>query len=99
MGKSLTGALMGMAWYYALNENRWPLVRTNMVAALGASDEVIDNGSFVVSAEPPDGEPTGIVGGSGLFSGIGGRYSETIWRDTEQPDLYAGSISLDIAVR
>jgi len=80
-------------------ENRWPLVRTNMVAALGASDEVIDNGSFAVSAVPPDGEPTGIVGGSGLFSGIGGRYSETIWRDTEQPDLYAGSISLDIDVR
>ena len=80
-------------------ENRWPLVRTNMLAALGNSGEVIANNSFAVSAVPPDEELTGIVGGSGLFSGIGGRYSETIWRDPEQSDLYAGAISLDIAVR
>jgi len=80
-------------------ENRWPLVRDNVVALFDESGEVTGVGKFTVSAARPDKEITGIVGGSGVFSGIGGRYSETIWRDPEQPDLYAGAISLGIAVR
>lgn len=79
-------------------ENRWPLVRTDIAAAIGAGEE--SGGlQFPVSGVLPDGAATGIVGGSGLFSAIGGRHSETIWRDPEQPDLYAGSISLEIAVK
>ena len=80
-------------------ENRWPLVRNRLVATMNDSSEAAENSQFYVSAARPDKEPTGIVGGSGLFSGIGGHYTETIQRDPEQPDLYAGSITLDIAVR
>jgi len=80
-------------------ENRWPLVRSHFVGPSNDADEDIGRLEFPVSAEGPDKEPTGIVGGSGLFSAIGGRYSETIWRDPEQPDLYAGSVSLDVAVK
>ena len=80
-------------------ENRWPLVRSHFVASSNGVDEETGRLNFPVSAERPDKEPAGIVGGSGLFSAIGGRYSETIWQDPEQPGLYAGSVSLDVAVK
>ena len=80
-------------------EDRWPLMRDHYAAGLSSSGDVPGDGEFQVSAERPDKEPTGIVGGSGLFSAIGGRYSETIKRDPDQPDLYAGTVLLDISVR
>jgi len=76
-------------------ENRWPLI----VKALNGFGEGSDGLEIQVSAVRPDLAPTGIVGGSGLFSAIGGRYNETIKRDPEQPDLYAGTISLAISAK
>ena len=80
-------------------ENRWPLIRSDMVTSLNGSGEGSDGLEIQVSAVRPDIAPTGIVGGSGLFSAIGGRYNETIKRDPEQPDLYAGTISLAISAK
>jgi len=80
-------------------ENRWPLVRSHFVASDSEAGEQTGATEVSVSAERPDKEPTGIVGGSGVFSAIGGRYSESIGPDFEQPDLYAGTITLDIAVK
>jgi hypothetical protein len=79
-------------------ENRWPLIRNNLVALTNDAGQDSAGLEVLVSAVRPDKAPTGIVGGSGLFTGVGGRYSETIWQDSEQPDLYTGAISLEISV-
>lgn len=80
-------------------ENRWPLIRDNLVAVINDPDQDSASLEYAVSAVRPDNAPTGIVGGSGLFSAVGGRYSEIISKDPDQPDLYSGAISLEIAIK
>jgi hypothetical protein len=80
-------------------ENRWPLIRNDLVTLMNDSVQDSDGLEYPVSGVRPDEAPTGIVGGSGLFSAVGGYYSETIRQDAEQPDLYSGEVSLAVTVK
>jgi hypothetical protein len=80
-------------------ENRWPLIRNNLVTVLNDPEQDSAGLEFPVSAVRPGNAPTGVAGGSGLFSAVGGRYSDTIRQDSEQPDLYSGEVSLAVTVK
>lgn len=72
-------------------ENRWPLIRDELLGGIDSSDDV----GFAVSASGSGVSETGIVGGSGQLVGVGGSYSETLRPDPNNPGRYVGMISLN----
>jgi len=80
-------------------ENRWPLIKGEAPSSMGGTAVDGMTAEYSVSAISPDKAFAGIVGGSGQFRSSAGRYSETLWRDPDQPDLYAGTISLERSAR
>lgn len=76
-------------------ENRWPVIRGNVMSILGQAAEA----SWLVSAARRDGRPSGVVGGSGLQEGVGGRYSETLHLSSADDGTFAGRLSLELYVR
>jgi len=76
-------------------ENRWPVIRGNVMGALGQSSE----SSWLVSALRRDGELSGVVGGSGVLERVGGRYSETLHPNPAGDGTFEGRISLELSFR
>lgn len=74
------------------DENRWPIIRDRVL-------ELIGRGHYqragVFSVSTVGGDHT-VAGGSGAFAGIGGRYTEELYVDTEQVDRYAGRLELKL---
>lgn len=73
-------------------ENRWALIRDTVLQVAGIPD-TRGEGGFRVS------RLTGIrdvIGGSGAFAKIGGRYAEELRWDSENPERLAGTISLGL---
>jgi hypothetical protein len=76
-------------------ENRWPLIRDNVLGGFGKTPEDF----WLVSAQRRDGAPTGVVGGSGAMEGMGGRYSETLQPNSSGDGTYTGKLSLELSFK
>ena len=72
-------------------ENRWPVIR--------AAADAASAGGVKLAAVGPGSDPGSIVGGSGLYEGAGGRFSETVWADPARPDTSAGQLVLEASAR
>ena len=76
-------------------ENRWPVIRDNVLSGFGRSAE----SSWLVSAQRRDGALTGVVGGSGAMEGMGGRYSEILQPNPSGDGTFTGKLSLELSFR
>jgi hypothetical protein len=76
-------------------ENRWPVIRDNVLGAFGRSPE----NSWLVSAQRRDSALTGVVGGSGAMEGMGGRYSETLQPNPAGDGTFTGQLSLELSFK
>ncbi|MCP4000663.1 MAG: hypothetical protein GY727_07120 [Gammaproteobacteria bacterium] len=76
-------------------ENRWPVIRNNILSRLGRVSE----DSWLVSAQSPGNSPTGVIGGSGAMEGMGGRYSETLQLNPEGEENFMGQLSLELSFK
>ena len=72
-------------------ENRWPVIR--------AAAHVTSESGVQLTAVGAGSDPGAIIGGSGLYEGAGGRFSETVWADPMQPDASAGQLVLEASAR
>jgi hypothetical protein len=77
-------------------ENRWPVISGNALVALNQASVPPDG--YFVSAQHPDKMQTGIVGGSGLLTGLSGRYGERLKPDSDNQGLYMGTIWFERSV-
>jgi hypothetical protein len=76
-------------------ENRWPIIRDNVMDRFGKSSE----GSWLVSAQRRNGALTGVVGGSGAMEGMGGHYSETLQPNASGDGTFTGKLSLELSFK
>ncbi len=72
-------------------ENRWPVIR--------AAADMDSAGLVKLTAVGPGIDPGAIIGGSGLYEGAGGRFSETVWADPARPETSAGQLVLEASAR
>ena len=76
-------------------ENRWPIIRDNILSGFGRSVEDF----WLVSAQRRDGSQTGVFGGSGAMEGMGGRYSETLQPNPAGDGTFTGQVSLELSFK
>jgi len=77
------------------HENRWPVVRSNVMAALGQPAMEV----WPVTTQNPDGSPSRLIGGSGELETIRGRYTESLRPGADNDGVLNGQIELDLAFK
>jgi hypothetical protein len=77
------------------HESRWALVRSNVLGGRGERAVV----SWPVTTKRRDNAPSGVVGGSGVFEGVGGRYVEMLQPGNAFGGVLESQISLDLSAR
>ena len=78
------------------HENRWPLISREALAMLGQAADTDQADSYLVSVDSTDDSSTGVVGGSGVWTGVGGRYQEVLTETDDQPGIYTGRIAVQL---
>jgi hypothetical protein len=76
-------------------ENRWPILRADVMSGLSQPAEQF----WLVSARPGTGRVAGVIGGSGVLDGIGGRYGEYLQPGAGGDINYTGQIRLELSFR
>ncbi len=76
-------------------ENRWSIMRSRVMGATGDDAKEF----WLVSTNPRNAGLSGILGGSGVLEGAGGRYSEVLKPNSSGDGIFIGRLSLEPLLR
>ena len=76
-------------------ENRWPIVRSGTLRSLGQPGELL----WPVTTRVQNGDPSGVVGGSGQLEYTGGRYTESLQLSPAGNGTFNSEIVLELVSR
>ena len=76
-------------------ENRWPVVRSNVMSALGQPAVA----QWAVTTRLRDGSPSSVVGSSGELETLSGRYVERLQPGNADNGVFSGQIELALGFK